>query len=110
MVRQGRDDASEKWEILCRYWQDPNSVADPCSGRHGGVAWDCLPMIMKLCSDIFIVNYFDEMLAELGVEPDDFESLSHAIKRKTGVEVAFTQMMARGATGNIYWAVIRKVS
>src|SRR5947209_7636071 len=28
MIRVGRYDAFDKWEILCRYWQDVDSVSD----------------------------------------------------------------------------------
>src|SRR5579872_1963699 len=29
MIRTGAHNAADKWEILCRYWQDPASVSEP---------------------------------------------------------------------------------
>jgi hypothetical protein len=35
MICVGRFSSTEKWEIICRYWQDPNAVADPNESKFG---------------------------------------------------------------------------
>jgi hypothetical protein len=81
-------------------------VADTPEDFAMELAWDLLPTMMRLCSDTFITHYFTEMFDQLGVAPDDLEGLSRAVKARTGVDVAFTEMMERNST--VYWAVMRR--
>jgi len=81
-------------------------VADQPEPIAKEVAWDCLPMIMNLCTDSFITNYFVEMFTDLGVACDDLSGLSQAVTLRTGVEVVFTQTMKRSDA--VYWVVIRR--
>jgi hypothetical protein len=81
-------------------------VADPPLTLLAQVAWDSLPAIMSLCSDTFITFYTTAMCDQLGVAPDDLAGLSRSVKAKTGVDVAFTQMMERNSAA--FWYVMCK--
>jgi len=69
------------------------------------VAWDQLPTILGL-GDIFIVNYFAEMLAELDVSPDDLKALGRAVESRAGVPVDVLATMMRSR--DVHWAVMKK--
>jgi hypothetical protein len=81
-------------------------VCDPFTDLVKPVAWDFLPIIMQLCSGTFITNYFAEMFSELGMEHDDLDGLSRAVKQRTGVDVAFVQALVRNSA--VSWMVMRK--
>lgn len=81
-------------------------VADPAPWMAKEVAWDNLPIIMNMCRETLITNYFTDMLDELAVDADDLNRLSFAVSQKAGIEVAFSQMLPRGA--GAYWAVIHR--
>jgi hypothetical protein len=81
-------------------------VSDPPKALGVAAAWDMLPTIMGMCSDTYITNYFTEMFDQLGVAHDDLDGLSRAVRARTGVDVAFTEMMERNST--VCWAVMRK--
>jgi hypothetical protein len=81
-------------------------VCDPFRGLGVAVAWDLLPTIMGLCTDTYITNYFVEMFGELGVAKDDLDGLSRAVKARTGVDVAITEVMERSS--DVSWVVMRK--
>jgi hypothetical protein len=61
---------------------------------------------MQLCSDTFIVNYFQEMWKELGAGPEDLEGMSRAVTQRNGVGVSFLQSARRGP--GVYWMVMRR--
>ena len=81
-------------------------VCDEWPAMAKEVAWECLPLIMNLCSDMLIINYTAEMFDELNVSMHELRRLSTAVSKKTGVEVAFSKMSPLGA--NACWAVIHK--
>jgi hypothetical protein len=81
-------------------------VSDPYRGHGQTIAWEFLPLVMRLCSDTFITNYFVEMFDELGVGPEDLARLSRAIAVRTGVAVEVTQTVHR--SGDVHWVVMRK--
>jgi hypothetical protein len=81
-------------------------VADPWLTMAQEVAWDVLPEFLAICSDTFITNYSTEMLAELGVQPDDLGGLTRAIGRRTGADVAVVQCLVRNSA--VAWVVMRK--
>lgn len=70
------------------------------------VAWDALPMIMSVCSDTLLLNYTDEMFAELGVPPGDLSGLSNAVSRRTNTPIVFADIIPRSKPAS--WVVIRK--
>jgi hypothetical protein len=82
-------------------------ACDPFTDLGKPVAWEFLPIIMRLCSGTLITNYFAEMFSELGVERDDLDGLSRAVKRLTGVDVAFVQTLVRNS--EVSWMVMRKI-
>jgi hypothetical protein len=78
MIRVGRYTAHDKWDTVCRFWSDPNSVTDPNSGRRG------TPSLREWHAAAFIggqktVSSHITMLSALGpgdrVVPDDSEIL-----------------------------------
>lgn len=83
--------------IICDEW--PSMAKE--------VAWDCLPTIMSICSDMLIINYTTEMLDELNVSAHELRRLSTAVSQRTGIDVAFSKMSPLGA--NACWAVIHKL-
>ena len=95
-LRQAAESKASYDLIVCDYF--------PWIARE--VVWDNLSAIMDICSDMLIANYFGEMLNELGVGADDLQGLSNAVAKKTGVDIVFRQMMARGP--DVYWAVMHK--
>jgi len=81
-------------------------VTDPWLTMAKEVAWDSLPMFMEICADTFITNYSTEMFDELNVPPDDLEGLRRVVGRRTGVDAAVTQVLARNSA--VSWVVMRK--
>lgn len=83
-------------------------VADPWRSQCPEVGFDMLPTIMDRCSDLFVMHYVDEMFEELGVTKADFPALSHAIKQRTGVDVAVIEWVERSRENG--WLVMRKAA
>lgn len=80
-------------------------VCDPYRGHGKTVAWQLLPTVMRLCSDVFITNYFGEMFEELAVGPEDVGRLSRAVRGHTGVNIEILNVIHRAA--DVYWVVMR---
>ena len=89
-------------------WKYDVIIADLWRSMAREVAWDFLPTIMSICSDTFIVNYFDDMFEELQVPPTDLVGLSQAVSERAGIKIAFTQIEPRQSP--VYWALMRQSS
>lgn len=95
-LQQATQERSTYDLIVCDEW--------PWIARE--VVWNHLPSILDICPGTLIVDYYSDMLSELKVQASDLDGLSDAVTRKTGVDVAFTQMISRGR--DTYWAVLRR--
>jgi hypothetical protein len=63
-------------------------------------------LVMDLCTDTFITNYFVEMFEELKVDVEDRPALARAIRARTGVDVEVTETVQRSL--DVHWVVMRK--
>jgi hypothetical protein len=83
MIRVGRYDAFDKWEILCRYWENKESVRDIGADRWGRsliAKWhDKATAFGTRCS----LEYIAEKVRSRKVEPG---AASHPVDGSTGIE------------------------